>query len=169
MNQPVQKSYALKVQNVVIEINLGGLVRLYGFFGLGCPEIPIGFRMAWIDFLVLHVLFIANFQVLLAKNFLDCISFILCNNLEVDQIYFEDKVFQIYYFLFGSLPVTQQIFFLFELQKPMAVDYVFKNRSAVSHILVLLLDDGLAKFEDDAENSLGLNQELITLFLRRQP
>lgn len=157
VNQPIHKSYALKVQNVVIEMNLVGLG-----FGDGVVLDAQRFQDG-VDFLVLHVLFIADFQVLLAKNLLDRISFILCNNLKVDQIHFEDEVFHFYYFLFGSLPVTQQVFFLGELRKPMAVDDVFENRTAVSHILVLLLEDALAKFEDDAESSLGLNQDLLTL------
>ena len=78
VDKPIHQSDALVVQNVVVEINL---VRLsfWDFEVLDAQRLEDG-----VDFLIQHVLFIPNFQILLTENLSDRLSFIFCNNLKVD-------------------------------------------------------------------------------------
>lgn len=102
------------------------------------------------DILIGHVLLVANQQIFVAKDVFDCISFILRYNLKVNQIQLENKVFHFYNLLLGSLSVAQKVLFLGLLRESVVVDYIPENGSAVVDVLVLLLENALTKFKDDA-------------------
>ena len=159
MNQPVDESDALVVQDSVIELDLVGL----GFWYFEVLNTERHHNI--MNILILHELLSPNFHFLFRENRLNSIGLMLWNNLKINKIKLEDEILQFDYLDFGRFPVAIEFFFWGLLREPMTVDDVAEKRTQITHILLLLSDDALAKFKNNLKSHSYLGRCIFILIV----